>query len=249
MLKILELLDREAPSGNAIFLFEVKTGKVLGGNLEANDLFATKHNVFDMHKIFGTSISMKDIVQTVQPRLETNEVTTIEDVHAVDKDREVHQCTLDFTYLTEAKEGILMIVKIKEDLRPIFLELLLANSKRPAFLLDYTDGLVIKNANEKFYNSFVCTRETIGTKYGNKLENLLSEEDRPSYITDITAALGEGFSAICNIPFRTARGDTLLFYYSKNVIKPLIDEDEKCVFCLLVGLDETIEVVEYPFKD
>ncbi|MFI3255064.1 MAG: hypothetical protein R3Y63_12140 [Eubacteriales bacterium] len=250
MLKILEILDREAPSGNAIFLFEVDTGKVLGGNLEANDLFSTKHNVFDLKKIFGDSLPMESLMQRITIKLDEQKITSIDDVEVVCKKNEVHRCSLDFTYLTDERKGIIMIVKIKEDFRGIFLEMLLSNSKRPAFLLEYaTDDLVIRNGNDTFYQAFVCTRDNIEEKYESRLENLLSEEDRERYMSDILTGIQGGSSGILQVPLRTARGETLLFYYSKKLIKPLIDEEDKCLFCLLVGTGETQEEVECPYDN
>lgn len=247
MLHILELLDREAPSGNAIFLFEVATGKVLGGNGEANDLFSKKHNDFDLKKIFADTLPLESLVRTMTNRLDTMKVNSVNDVKATTVDGITHPCSVDFTYLTDDRKGLLMIVKIKEDLRPIFMEMLLANSKRPAFLLDYSEGFGISNANEVFYQGFVCNRDNIQAKYGSKLENLLSEEDRAEYVTVLEDGISQNSSGILNVPFRTARGDNLLFYFSKTVIKPLIDEGDKILFCLLVAVGETKEDVEYPY--
>lgn len=247
MMKILELLDREAPSGNAIFLFDVDSGKLLGGNLEANDLFSEKKDVFDLKKIFGDSLPTESLVQRITLKLDGVNHTTLENIEATCKNQEVHKCSLDFTYLTNEKKGMLMIVKIKEDFRPIFLEMLLSNSDRPAFLMEYGDNLRIRGGNEKFYQAFVCTRENIEEKYQSKVENLLGEEDRSTHLVNITQSISQDEKAILNIPFRTARGENLLLYYSKKLIKPLIDEDDPCIFCLLVGMSESIEEVECPY--
>lgn len=249
MLKMLDLLDEVAPSGNPIFLFETETGMLLGANQKAERLFLSSQNIYSLEAIFGNSLSLNGFIEAVSQELQTEDEIKIDDVEAVTTEGVVLPCSLVFCSFDEGKKGMLLIVKLQIDRRPEFTDNLLSRSKRPAFLLDYNEEeLTIRQGNQKFYQAFACTADNIEEKYESRFENLLSEDDRHRYATLVSLSLEVESSGILDIPIQTARGDRLLFYYSKRVIKPLIDRGDHCAYCLLVENGETLQAVENPFS-
>lgn len=247
MLKVLEMLDREAPSGNPIFLFDVDTEKLLGGNEVANDLFATKHNEFNLEKSFGSGLPLESLVRTMTLRLDNAEVATIKNIDAVTKNNENRYCNTDFTFLTAQRKGILMTVKFKKDFRDFLIKTLLAKKKRPAFLLAFEDELIIRTVNDIFCENFSCTRENIGEIYENKLANLLKEENRDINVAQIFSSVLSRESGMIPLPLKEELGGDLQLYFSKKIIKPLLAENDQCVYCLVATPEEKFEDVEYPF--
>lgn len=246
MLHILEILDTEAPSGNSIFLIETATSTILGGNRQANDLFAWRENVFDLPAIVKNVFTVSYIVEQAQLLLAQQDIASLDDIEVVTLKGEILKCSVDLIYATEQGEGLLLILKIKEDRRPHYLKMILDKNKRPAFLLRYGDDLLVRDGNDLFFKSFACTRDNIQEKYQNNFELFLSEEERIHYVADIYQHIQQENKGILEVPLRTARGDTLFFYFSKDAIKHLVD-DEHCAFCLLVDQEETLEEIECPY--
>lgn len=244
---LLHLLDKEAKSGNPIFLLHGKTGTILAGNQKANELFASQTGNFNLDKMFGKFVAMQ--MNEAVKRIANEIQVRISDIEATTEEKKVLQCNLDFSYATDTRESILMIVKIKEDYRPFFLDTLLKKSKRPTFFMELGEHLTIRNGNDLFYQAFACTRENIGVKYENHFDNFLSKDDREDYVSDIVQAISEKNSAIVDVPLRTARGETLYFYFSKSAVKFLCDRKKPYVYCQLVQQDETLKSVENPFDN
>lgn len=245
MVHILELLDTEAPSGNAIFLIETESASVLGGNRQANDMFAQRPNDFNLKKILKNAYSVHYLIELAEELLAEQDIATLKNIEIITLKDEIFSCNLDLLYATENQEGLLIIVKIQEDRRPHYLKLLLDKNNRPAFLLHCGDDLIVRGGNDLFYKSFACTRENIQEKYQNRFELFLSEEERLNYVAHIYNTLQQESHGILNVPLRTARGEVLYFYFSKKAIKHLVEDTS--VFCLLVGQNETLEQVECPY--
>lgn len=246
VLQILELLDREVPSGNPIFMIKTEQKQLIGGNEKANQLFSTEKNVFDLEKLFEESFSAL-LTEAISQLKEGQTVFTAEDLSLKNVHGEKMCVHLEFTYATNDGAGIILIMKIQEDRRPHYIEMLLKKNKHPAFMVEYGENLMIRQGNDAFYHAFICTEENIEEKYQNRFENFLPEDERDEYVSDIFQALSKLESGIVDIPIQTAHRDNLFFYFSKNILKNLLEEGEKCIFCLLVEQDEKIEDIEYPY--
>lgn len=245
--QILELLDAEVNSGNAIFLVKKESGTVVGGNQQANAMFSKVTDVFDFSQILGEENTLENLLETAKKELETQETFTVSDIFIATHEGEKLPCNLDFTYITQDQTSLLLIVKLVEDLRPKYLEMLLKKSKRPTFLLDFEEHMVIRAANDAFYSAFACTRENIDEKYENYFDNLLNSENREEYISDIYQGLNRNSSAILDVQVQIATGEDLLFYFSKEKAKDFLEEGDVCLFCQLVGANETFESVDSPY--
>lgn len=244
---ILDLLDSEAPSGNAIFLLETATAKVFGGNREAIELFQEGTKPFDLKKIFKSVYTVENLIQTGKTMLETEDIAVIKEAEVLCQSGTTYPCVLNLMYATDNQDWLLIFVKIQEDRRPYFLRMLLEGSKRPAFFLEYGEELIVRDGNDAFYKAFACSPENIDEKYQRKFELFIDEEDRASAMSLIYDSIQKESNKIVNVILRTARGDALKFYYSQKTLKHLIDEEETLLYCLLVGLDDTLREVESPF--
>lgn len=247
MVQILELLDSEVKSENAIFLFEIATGKVEGGNLQANALFAKKPDEFDMLKILSPVDSIEGLLAEACEGLKATPHCIIYNKELFTVSEETVLCNMDFTYATDSMDRMLLIIRVKEDKRPEYLKMLLKKSKRPTFLIDFGQNMVVRDANDVFYHSFACSADTIEAKYQSHFENFLGEENREEYILNISVALNQQEKGIVEVPLQTARGEVMYFYFSKVRITQFLPEGDTCIFCQLVNQKETLEDVEYPF--
>lgn len=247
MKKILELLDSELNTENSIFILDGATASCFGGNAKANEHFANNPDQFDFSTIFYEENPLAPLLKQATEALESQERFEVAEQILFSKEKEKYNCNLEFTFVNDSRQAILMVVKIQEDQRPHYIKLLLDRSKRPAFLIEPGEHFQIRAANEAFYKSFACTEKTIQAKYGGNFVNFLPEEGREEYISDIRQSLHRSNSAIVDVPLQTAFGEDLLFYFSKDEIKDLLEEGEECYYCLLVGPKETLEEVEYPY--
>lgn len=247
MLKTIDILNKTQKTGNPIILIDTAKGLPVGGNREANDLFAEAENLFEFFKIFSKEVSI-EIFMILENFTGKHK---IEDCEATTLNRDVFHCTLDFTYASDTKESIFIIMKVKEDNRSHYINILLNHKKRPAFILEFVDSpdsdLVIHEANDLFYQSFACCKETIGEKYKNSLQRMINKEGQERYVMDIKEAIKEQEKGIVEIPFQTVHGETLAFYFSHSTIKPLLDKEDNRIFCQLVKSGEMLESIENPF--
>lgn len=244
ILTILRVLDH---SKNAIFLVSTETVSANGGNEKAKILFGLGPEQVNLETILGADFSPDKFMDTVIPALMEKDRCLIKNTDVTSSEGEPIPCDLEFVLATDDMEYVFLIVRIKEDRRPVYLDMLLQKSKDPTFILDYSEHLIVKDGNELFYNSFACTKENIDEKYQSLFDNFLAEETKTEYIEKITAAIPENPSGILDIPVKTSHGDTLYFYYNTKKIKPLIEPHEKCVFCKLINPADSLTKVEFPF--
>ncbi|MFI3253693.1 MAG: hypothetical protein R3Y63_05075 [Eubacteriales bacterium] len=176
----------------------------------------------------------------------------IEDCNLKTQKRDLLPCSLEFTYAKDSKEAILLIVKIKEDHRPHYLNILLNHMKRPAFMMECAGilevDLIIRSANDLFYQAFACTKETIGKRYDNHFQEMIHAQGRSEYVIDIVQGVQRSFSGIIDVPVQTANGDKMVLYFSHTIAKPLLEENDNRIFCLLVNPKDTLEEIECPFE-
>ncbi|MFI3254136.1 MAG: hypothetical protein R3Y63_07325 [Eubacteriales bacterium] len=247
MKKIIELIDETVNTGHPIFLIDAEKGLPVAGNTIANDLFAEYTNKFDFFKIFNKEMSIQ--IFMILENFTGDKV--IEDCYVTTQKRDLLPCSVEFTYGKDTKEAILMIVKIKEDHRAHYLNILLNHMKKPAFMMECAGvlevDLVIHSANELFYEAFACTKDTIGQKYQNHFQEMIHAQGRAEYITDITQAVQRSGSGIIDVPVQTSNGDKMVLYFSHTIAKPLLEENDSRIFCLLVNPEDTIEEIECPF--
>lgn len=247
MYKVVDLLDETVNSGNPIFIIDKKSGLPVAGNKVANDLFAESRNKFDFFKIFSKEIAIKLYIIMENFR----DTVLIDDCQLKTQRRVMLQCSLEFNYAKDTKEAILLLVKIKEDNRAHYLNVLLNHIKRPAFILECAGeeetDLIIHNANSLFYDSFACTEENIGEKYDNLFQKMLNLDGREQFVQDIVQAVGEKTNGIIDVPVQTVQREILSLYFSHTMVKPLLKENDKRFFCELVDKESTIEEIECPF--
>lgn len=247
MLSIVQVLDGTITTGNPIFIIDTATGLPFAGNKIANDLFAEYTNKFDFFKIFNKEMSI-ELFMIIENF--TGE-KVIEDCVLTTQRRDVLHCSLEFTYAKHTKEAILLLVKIKEDHRPHYLNVLLNHMKRPAFLLECVTKeeteLVIHQANQLFYHAFACSEETIGEKYDNLFQKMISSEGRDQYIREILESIRGSGSGIIKVPIQTVDNQKLALYFSHSLIRPLLEKEDRRFICQLVQLNETVEEIECPF--
>lgn len=244
ILTILRVLDH---SKNGIFLIHTEAGTVSGGNATAKKLFPASKGKSSLSEILGGAFTDEFLMERVVPDLMETGKCFVDNTQVTTTTGETLQTELDFVLATDDMEYIFMIIRLKEDRRPFYLQTLLRKSKHPAFLLDYGERFTVREGNTEFYNAFACTKDNIEEKYQSLFDNFLPEETREEDVLRIFSALAEKESDILDIHVQTSHGETLFFYYNVKKLRPLIDSDERCMFCLLVGKEETLENVEYPY--
>lgn len=245
ILTILRVLDH---SKNAIFLISTETVTANGGNDKARKLFGLTGRPVELEHILGPEFSSDGFMEKVIPSLMEKEKCLIVDAPVVSQHGEPIPCDLEFVLASDDMEFIFLIIRIKEDRRPQYLDMLLKKSKRPTFILDYSQDLKVRDGNDLFFHSFACTRENIEQKYNSLFENFLVEETRVDDVERILAAIPEEPSGVIDIHIQTAHGDTLHFYYNSQKLTPLLEEHEKCLFCKLVEPEESLPAIEYPYE-
>lgn len=247
MYKVVDLLDETVNTGNPIIIIDKKSGLPVAGNKIANDLFAESRNKFDFFQIFSKEIGIK--LYIIMENFK--DTVVIDECYLKTQRRNMLQCSLEFNYAKDTKEAIMLLVKIKEDHRPYYLNILLNHIKRPAFLMECVGeeeiDLIIHSANALFYDSFACTEENIGEKYENLFQKMISLDGREQFVQDIVQAVREKNQGIIDIPIQTVKSEILSLYFSHSVTKPLLEAGDKRFFCELVAKGETLEEIECPF--
>lgn len=247
MLKVMDILDENIHTGNPIFMIDTSTGLPVAGNKEANNLFAESKNVFDFFKIFNKEVTIQ--LFFILENFTGEKV--LDDCYLTTLNRDLLNCSIEFTYAKDTKEAILLVVKIKEDHRPHYLKVLINHIKRPTFLLECKESeqicLYIHDANELFYKAFNCSADTIGQRYEHLLQNMITSEGEDNYISEILESTGKQDSGIVKIPLQNVQGEDLAVYFSHSAIKRLIDQGDKRIFCQLVKADMSLEAIECPF--
>lgn len=244
ILTILRVLDH---SKNAIFVIETESSSFIGGNATARKLFDLPKGKVDVGQVFGQAFNGDILMEKVIPDLMESDKSRMDEVDISSVDGEKIPSTMEFVLGSDDMEFIFMILRIQVDRRPIYLDRLFNRSKRPTFMLECQEQLIVSFGNQAFYKAFACTPENIEEKYQNIFDNFLAEETKEEDIARIFEAIAKESSGILDIPVKVATGETLLFYFNYKKLKPLLDEDERCLFCQLVGQDETLEQVEYPY--
>lgn len=244
ILTILRVLDH---SKNAIFLIHTEAGTVSGGNAQAKKLFTTGSGTSTLGAILGGSFTDDFLMDQVVPDLMETGKCFVEDVPVETVTGETIDSALDFVLASDDMEYIFMIIRLKEDRRPFYMQTLLRKSKRPAFILDYGEQLIVKDGNDAFYQSFACSKDDIEEKYESLFDHFLAEETKTEDVDRIFDGISGKESDILDIHVKTSHGDTLFFYYNTKKLLPLLDPHEKCMFCQLVAQDDTLEHVEYPY--
>lgn len=244
ILTILRVLDH---SKNAIFLISTEAVTANGGNDKARKLFGLGTNPVSVESILGSEFSNEGFMEKVIPSLMETEKCLIENAPVTSVAGEAVPCDLDFVLASDDMEYIFLIIRIKEDRRGHYIENLLLKSKEPTFILDYTDELLVRDGNDLFYQSFACSKEDIGDKYEHLFANFLAEETKEEDVQKILEAIPDNSSGILEIPIQTAHGDILFLYYNSKKLKPLVNENERCLYCKLIEQEVTLHKVEYPY--
>lgn len=244
ILTILQVLDH---SKNAIFVIHTESSSFIGGNATAKKLFDLPDGKVDVGQVFGTALNADILMEKVIPDLMESEKSRMDDVDISSVDGEKIPSTMEFVLGSDDMEFVFLILRIQVDRRPVYLDRLFNRSKRPTFMLECQEQLIVRFGNQPFYKAFACNPENIGEKYDNIFDNFLAEETKDEDIAKIFEAIADKPSAILDIQVKVATGETLLFYYNYKKLKPLMEEDERCLFCQLVEPNETLEEVEYPY--
>lgn len=247
-LSMLNTLEKSVNSINAIVALELATKKVVAENQLAQEYFASIQGATDFVRLLGPATNSDEFVRKIKEALKRREKVQITGAHVMGKTGERLECDMTFSYITPEHTHVFMKVRPKIDNKPYYMEKFVETRRRPAFTLNFHDDVKVNYGNEIFFQSFACTKETMGSKYNNLFSNLLSTHSREEDLATLRRAVREGTSGILDdVSLQTARGDRLWVYFNKNKLKQVEPDTYKNLFCLLVDSETTEEELENPF--
>lgn len=249
MQRILTLLHVLDDSPKAICLVDPQTSKVYGGNAQAKFLFDTESSTLMLNDILKSDTSDYSVEKFVE-QLEKIEHIRLENLLITDKDGEEQECDVEVGYITDQKDLLFLIIKIKVDNRPLFMKILLEKSKYPAIIVGYDENgeYIVSDMNESFCKAFACSPENFGERYENRhLKLLFADNWRKDDLRNMKSAVNNSNEGLIVTSIKDYRGTQYSLYFNNTKIKPLLDEGDNRFFCKLAKKGTPIEEIECPY--
>lgn len=235
------LLSALKDSTNAIVALEISTASIVAGNRLAKVFFGQEDGSYKLDKLMGDAESKQAFIQEIRDKLATDSEASIEDTIVYGVNGEKIGCDLTFGYVTKEEHHIFVRVRPSNDNKALLLENFIRTRKRPTFTLNVYENFRINLANEEFYKSMACSKDTLLKYYDNQFLNLLDESSRDDYEATIFRALIENPTDILNVPVHTSFGRTLYFYYDMQKLSLVESDWNANLYCALVRKGETLE--------
>lgn len=195
------------------------TYQVLGGNKLARYIY--KEQEFPMVLHYFLDFDFEMVRQQAAKELKDNGCVFLKDLVSIKNTGEQFLCDVEIRYYDYLKKLIYLIIKVKEEEIAFGMKDWVEGAQQAVVVLGQSDGLPVKYANTKFYQTFSMGEEELFQDYGGSLLALCPETKRNELVMKVLCALEDHDNCDIIIELNNSMGEPLTFRFTAHKINPL----------------------------